>query len=240
MKRAILLMMIATVINSPSSYATDLFFHSSYIKGYPDGTFGPDRELARAEVAKIMVASNELELYSGDSFYDVEESHWARPYISTAKLHGYINGNDDGSYRPDTSITRAEFASIAYRSIERYVPEDLKQDKDTAFSDIGNHWAKMHINVLAKLGVVKGAGDGKFNPDGYITRAEAVTIINRLHGRTPDSDKIDGITKPLYRDEGISKHWGYYEILEASVDHEFYIVKDSEKKQKEFWTKFYF
>lgn len=240
MKKAVLLIGITALIASSSSYAGDVFYHSSYISGYPDGTFGPDNGLTRAEVAKIMVTSNELELALGSGFYDVEDGHWASPYISTAKLRGYINGNEDGSYRPDSNITRAEFASIVYRSIEWYVPEDLKKDKNLVFSDIKNHWGKVHINVLGKLGVIRGAGDGKFSPDDFITRAEAVTIINRVQGRIPDNEKIDRMVKPLYRDKDISKHWGYHDIMEASVDHEFYVIGDSEKNQREFWTKFYF
>lgn len=240
MKKAILLVGISMFFISANSYAGEIFSHRAYISGYLDGTFGPDKELARAEVAKIMVTSNELDIALGSGFYDVEDSHWASSYISTAKLNGYINGNEDGSYRPDDSITRVEFASIIYRSIERYVPEDLKKDGNLVFSDIKGHWGRVPINVLAKLGVVKGAGDGSFSPDGHITRAEAVTIVNRVQGRIPDAEKIDGISKAVYKDEGISSHWGYYDIIEASVDHEFYIVEDGEKNQREFWTKFYF
>lgn len=240
MKTSILLIGLVLGLGASPVCASGDLYHSAYIGGYPDGSFGPENLLSRGEVAKIIVASEEQEVFEGESFYDVGENHWARSFIYTAKRNGYVNGNQDGSYNPDASIRRGEFVAIVYRTIERYIPDEIKEDKNYLFSDIENHWGRISINALAKLGVIRGSGDGKYNPEGYITRAEAVTIINRVQGRLPDTEKIDGMTESIYSDPGISKHWGYHDIVEASVNHEFYIVNDGKNKQREFWTRFYF
>jgi hypothetical protein len=238
MRKLVWLTIIISMVSAPV-YGANLH-HSAYIGGYPDGCFRPNEPVTRAEVAKLVVSSNGKKLYPGSSFYDVSESHWASAYIYTAKRENYIGGYDDGSYRPSSSIRRGEFAAIVYRTIQNYVPEDLKNDRDYKIKDISSHWSGSYVNVLNKLGVIRGYSDGRFNPDGMITRAEAVAIINRVQGRIPDIDRIDSMKKTVYKDKDIKAHWAYYEIIESSVDHDFYIIKDGENNQREFWTKFYF
>lgn len=238
MKKLVWLTVLISMISAPI-YASNLH-HKAYIGGYPDGKFRPDEYLTRAEVAKLVVSSNELEVYTGESFYDVDKAHWASAYIYTAKRENYIGGHEDGGYKPSMKIRRGEFAAIVYRTIQHYVPEDLKNDRNYSLTDIGSHWGGPCINVLNKLGVINGYDGRSFNPDGFITRAEAVAIINRVQGRIPDKEKIDKIARPVYRDKSFSEHWAYYEIVESSVDHEFYVIRDSNNNQREFWTKFYF
>lgn len=196
--------------------------------------------ISRAEIAKVIIASLKLEPFEGESFSDVDENSWASAYINAAKKHNYIGGYVDGEYRPELNITRAEFATIMYRTVEDYIPENFKLDKHYSLKDIEEHWAKQNINALNKLGAIRGYSDKNFRPDDTITRAEAVVIVNRIQGRIPDREKIDNMLKAVYQDENIKSHWAYYDIVEASVNHEFYIITDKNKNQMEFWTRFYF
>jgi serine-aspartate repeat-containing protein C/D/E len=214
--------------------------HSAYISGYPDNTFRPDNTITRAEVSKVVVSSLEIEKKDGYSFYDIQSDHWASPFVYTAKNNNYIGGYEDNSFRPEKHITRAEFSVIIYRTVENYIPQSLKENQDYNLTDIGSHWAKKEINALNHIGAIKGLSDSSFKPDEPLTRAEAVTILNRIQGRTADKSRIAAMYKQVYNDANLKDHWAYYDIIEASVNHEFFIIEDENKNQAELWTRLYF
>lgn len=175
---------------------TDRF---AYIEGYDeeDGTsvVRPERPITRAEVATIFFRLLDDESRTKfmsyvNEFFDVSDDSWYNISISTARAAGIINGYEDGSFRPDQKITRAEFAAIAARFTS------LKYEGSGMFSDLDGHWAADDINNAAITGWINGYEDGTFKPDEVITRAEAIALINRM----------------LYRDtaenrDNDDKHW---------------------------------
>ena len=136
-------------------------------------------------------------------------------------------GYPDGTFRPNSKITRAEFATVAAGFF--HAPEV----SDDAFSDISNSWARDYINRAAALGLVSGDDDGKFRPNDYITRAEVMAILNRVLFRTPDKDHLlpDMITWPDNNDTG---KWYYADVQEATNSHDYERV---DNKSPETWTK---
>ena len=188
--------------------------HKAYISGYEDGTFRPNNNISRAEasviLARVSSSFNENGAYS-TSFTDVEEGSWYQKYIGYMASNNYVQGGEDGSFRPNASITRAEFVVM----VSRYLGKSASGA--SSFSDCAGHWADGYINVLASAGYIGGYEDGTFHPDAPITRAEAVTILNRALGRTPDSSAISGGS--TFSDVS-ETFWAYKDILEASREHE--------------------
>ncbi len=159
----------------------------AYIQGYDeeDGSSSvrPENNITRAEVAmifyRLLTAESREKFESNEnSFTDVNVEDWFNTAISTATAAGIINGYDDGTVRPNNAITRAEFAAIVSRFTS------LVYEGDNKFNDTDSHWAKDSINNVAMTGWINGYEDGSFGPEKNITRAEAVTIINRLLYRT--------------------------------------------------------
>jgi len=139
---------------------------------------------------------------------------------------GIIQGYEDGTFRPNANITRAEFAAIAARFMSSGydVEEDL-------FTDIANHWARESINDAAMAGWINGYEDGAFRPDAAITRAEAVTLVNNVLQRKPDADHMfDSMIKWPDNPEGT---WYYEAIQEATNSHDYDLFEDAEY---ETWT----
>ena len=143
-----------------------------------------------------------------------------------AKL-GIVKGDPDGRFRPDDNITRAEFAAIAARF------DKTKATTTAKFSDIAGHWAAAEISRAAELGWVSGYPDGTFKPDKYITRAEAMSLINRVLQRNPEkpSDLLDNIIK--WPDNMNTAKWYYLDVQEATNSHEYARKANSH----EYWLK---
>lgn len=177
----------------------------SYISGYSDGTFRPDANITRAEVAKLFDnILTDIEVNS-NPFTDCEM--WAKDSILQLSSLGFVNGYSDSSFRPNNEITRAEFAKLITNILEI---EEIPLSSQSEFDDISNSWAKNEIELCNKLGLVNGY-NGSFRPNDPITRAEAVTIINRLIGRkliisTGNSNFYD-VPK---------RHWAYLQIINAT------------------------
>ena len=192
--------------------------HYAYIAGYEDGTVRPEGNITRAEVATIffrLMTDEYRETYWATSnlFTDVAPGSWYNNAISTTARAGWIGGYPDGSYRPNNFITRAEFAAIASRFLsDAYSGGDL-------FTDIGGHWAADHINRASRAGWIGGYPDGSFHPDAYITRAEAVTLINRMLDRAPDAGHLlaDMVRWP----DNPETAWYYADIQEATNSHDY-------------------
>lgn len=224
----------------------DLKNHYGYIIGYPvdyytgkpttDQTKKPVRpegKITRAEVATIyfrmLTDENRAANWNQVSgFSDVKSSAWYNNAISTLTKAGILKGYEDGTFQPNGYITRAEFATIAIRFFSGvYEGEDL-------FPDIKGHWAEDYINNAANKGLVKGYEDGTFGPDRYITRAEAVTLVNRTLNRHPHND---GLHQDMLRwpDNMDTSKWYYADMQEATNSHE--PDKNQSTADKEYWGK---
>jgi hypothetical protein len=183
--------------------------HSAYINGYPGGFFKPDAPITRAEMATILAKVAEKEATgSGVIFSDVSSGYWGADAIAKVAKMGLMNGYIDGTFKPNQPLTRAEMASLTAM---------LSPDSATSgrgFSDITGHWAQAAIKKAQDIGIMKGYSDGTFRPNSKLTRAEAVTAINRVLGRGP----LMGVTQPEWNDVPVS-HWAFGDIEEASTDH---------------------
>ena len=222
--------------------------HYGYIIGYPvdyytgqpttDQTKKPVRpegKITRAEVATIyfrmLTDESRTKFWSQNSGYsDVKTGDWFNNAVSTLSKAGIIAGYEDGSFRPNGYITRAEFATIAARFFDvTYNGKDL-------FPDISGHWAKDYINQAANKGFVNGYEDGTFKPDRNITRAEAVTLVNRTLDRHPDKSHF---TKDMlvWPDNMDQTKWYYADMQEATNSHTYQMKENSDKTKYENWTK---
>ena len=209
--------------------------HYGYIIGYPDGTVQPGGSITRAEVATIffrmLTDSSRTEFWSQtNSFSDVPSTAWFNNAVSTLTKAGIIAGYEDGTFQPNATITRAEFATIAVRFFE------ASYDGKDFFTDIDGHWAQQYINDAANAGLVNGYEDGTFGPNKAITRAEAMTLVNRALDRHPDADHFlkDMITWP---DNSDTTAWYYEAVQEATNSHEYTMKTNTDKTKYEDWTK---
>ncbi len=192
-------------------------FHPAYIRGYPDGTFGPERSITRAEMAAIVYRNLEDQtIQAGDHTYpDVDQGHWARQTIEVVSSWGIMGGYPEGDFRPEGNLTRAEMASLIVRWM------NLQGERANNLTDVEGHWAQEMIEILAGAGIVGGYPDGSFQPNREITRAEAVAIINRVLSRGP----LHGVETPSWPDVS-SDHWAFCDIEEASRDHYYILLED--------------
>ena len=208
--------------------------HYAYIVGYEDGSVQPEGDITRAEVAtiffRLLTDESRDEFWSQTNDYtDVPADAWYNNAVSTLSNAGILDGYEDGTFKPNGNITRAEFATIAVRFFEAtYEGENL-------FPDIDGHWAQDYINEAANAGIVDGYPDGTFRPQQNITRAEAMTMVNRTIDRHPDADHLldDMIVWP----DNPETAWYYEQVQEATNSHEYTMNTDDEQNPYEIWTK---
>lgn len=204
--------------------------HYAYIAGYPDGTVQPNGNITRAEVATIFFRLFTEEYRNtfwsvSAPFTDVEATDWFNTEVATVASAGVVNGYPDGTFLPNNNITRAEFATIAARFLsEEYVGPDL-------FTDVSGHWAQEYINRAANAGWINGYPDGSFHPDAYITRAEAMTLVNNMLGRMPHEDHLLAGMKVWV--DNPSTMWYYEAVQEATNGHDYDWAEDN---AYEIWT----
>ena len=199
--------------------------HYAYVVGYPDGMVYPQKNITRAEVATIFFRlltdeTREANMTKSNSYNDMKEGAWYTCAVSTLSKMGIIKGYEDGSFKPDASISRAEFAAIAARF-------DPDGDKTPAtFSDVSSHWAKDEISIAANHGWIKGYEDGSFKPDQKITRAETMTLVNRVLKRLPETK--DDLHKDMktWPDNQNESAWFYLAVQEATNSHYQKLKKD--------------
>lgn len=206
--------------------------HFAYIVGYGNGEVQPQNSITRAEVAAIFFRlledgiRNENFTHQND-FSDVAADAWYCSSVSTLSRMGIIAGYPDGTFRPNAPITRAEFAAIATRF-------DNNGDKTPVnFTDIIGHWAEGEITVAANHGWVSGYGDNTFRPQNQITRAETMSLVNRVLKRLPETSADllpDMIT---WTDNADTSSWYYLPVQEATNSH-YYEFKENSKYEK--WT----
>lgn len=194
--------------------------HFNYIIGYPDGTIQPDGNITRAEIAtiffRLLTDDARAELDSTvNNFSDVNAGDWHNRAISTLANAGILRGYEDGTFRPDEPITRAEMATIIARFDKR------AEQFSKTFNDIDGHWAQADIELAANKGWVNGYDDGSFKPDNCITRAETFAMVNRVLERHVVSQE-DLLLKEMniWSDNMDPLEWYYYEVQEATNNHE--------------------
>ena len=215
--------------------------HYAYIVGYPDGNVEPNGNITRAEVATIFFRLLTEKVRTANStqsnsLSDVTRGQWFNHAVSTLSSMGIVKGHNDGTFAPNAPITRAEFAAIAARF------DDKNRDTSSKFTDIASHWAKNEIGIAANKGWINGYPDGTFRPNQYITRAEAMTLVNRVLNRLPEnsSDLLNSMIK--WPDNSDASAWYYLAVQEATNSH-YYKTKENkfekwtELRKTRDWTK---
>lgn len=209
--------------------------HYAYIIGQPDGLVHPEADITRAETAtiffRLLTEDSRAHFWcQSNPYYDVEIDAWYNNAVSTLTNAGILNGRPGNLFAPTDSITRAEFAAIAARFFE--VEVEIERDY---FSDIADHWANYEINRAYILGLVEGYPDGSFRPDQPITRAEAMTLMNRVLERAPDKDHLleNMIRWPDNMDPDA---WYYADVQEATNSHAYVWAENCEDETYEIWT----
>ena len=193
--------------------------HFAYVIGYMDGNVRPYGLISRAETTTIFFrllkdSVRDGNLLTSNTYTDVADDYWANTAISTMTGLGIVQGRSTTTFDPKAPITRAQFAAICARF------DTGKSNGEQTFSDIQGHWAEKYIQRAAELGWIKGFEDGTFRPDTYITRAQAMTMINRVLNRIPEdeSDLLPGMNVWPDCNPG---DWFYLAIQEATNSHDY-------------------
>ena len=205
--------------------------HFAYVIGYPDGKVHPEGNINRAETATIFFRLLKSDIRDGNltadnDFSDVSDGQWHNKAVSTMAKLGIVKGRRADRFDPNASITRAEFAAICARFSTKPV------ENSGSFSDISGHWAENEIERAAAFGWISGYPDGTFRPDARITRAEAMTMINRVLCRMPQSES-DLLDSMVTWSDNKPSDWHYLAVQEATNSHDF----DRKGEVGESWTK---
>ena len=206
--------------------------HYAYIVGYPDSTVRPQDGITRAEVATIFFRlltdeTRNANSTKTNSYSDVAEGAWYNHAVSTLSAMGIVKGDSHGKFNPNAPITRAEFAAIAARF------DDKANTTAVDFSDIASHWAKDEISAAANNGWINGYTDGTFRPNNKITRAEAMTLVNRVLKRLPETAEDLHNDMIKWSDNSDTSAWYYLAVQEATNSH-YYDLKENKHEK---WSK---
>ena len=206
--------------------------HYAYIVGYPDSTVRPQDGITRAEVATIFFRlltdeTRNANSTKSNSYSDVAEGAWYNHAVSTLSAMGIVKGDSNGKFNPNAPITRAEFAAIAARF------DDKANTTAVDFSDIASHWAKNEISAAANNGWINGYTDGTFRPNNKITRAEAMTLVNRVLKRLPETAEDLHNDMIKWSDNSDTSAWYYLAVQEATNSH-YYDIKENKHEK---WSK---
>lgn len=184
-----------------------------YIQGYSDGLFRPNFAVTRAEASQMILKLQKATASKHKLDFDDVKDSWYNEALNYTYSKGMILAKD-GKLRPDDKMTRAEFARMIF-------PLLLQKSTEEAFTDIRGHEFEEAIIRAAANGIVKGYPDKTFRPDGKVTRAEAVAILNRLYKKTLTAYEIEKNMFKLKTFEDVKKsHWAYKEIMSA-MNYEF-------------------
>ena len=202
--------------------------HIQYLFGYPDGTFGPENNMTRAEVAQMfynLLLDQDVEITK--TFDDVPANAWYTKAVNTLASLDIISGVGDNKFEPERSITRAEFTAMAMKFAVG------GEEGENIFSDVDeDDWFYDAVVNSIQYGWIHGYGDGTFRPNNPITRAEVTAIVNNMLGRAADEDFVDEHADELTPFSDIEKHWAYYHIVEATNAHDY-----TKPSSGENWTK---
>jgi len=203
----------------PSAFITD---HVAYIIGYPIGDVRPVNNITRAEVATVFFRLldekvREDNWTQGNKFPDVNAGNWFNNAVSVMSNMGIVNGYEDGTFRPNGAITRAELAAIAARFARML---NMGGNNDANFSDISGHWAQGDIIFVTSTGWMNGYPDETFKPNQPITRVEFMTLVNRMTERIPQTqDDLLTDLMIVWSDNMDTTAWFYLAVQEATNSH---------------------
>jgi hypothetical protein len=222
-----------TIIDEPETPRDESPFvsaHIWYVRGFEDGRFLADRSITRAEVAMIiwrLLDSNNKHLQQPSRFNDVANNSWYAQAVNYLATRNILRGFEDGSFRPNQPISRAELTAVMSRFF------DMDEHGQISFTDVSNtHWAFAYIVNAHNKGWVTGYNN-QFRPNDATTRAETVTIINRVLNRVPNPETIRYNLDDLRVFSDLADtHWAFYQIMEAAIEHDFYLDEDG----REIWT----
>ncbi|WP_445478201.1 S-layer homology domain-containing protein [Lysinibacillus irui] len=198
--------------------------HEAYIKGFPNGTFGPDKNVTRAQVAIMMariLGYTEGQAVNKAPFKDVAKNHSAAGAIAFVKEQGIMNGDNNGNFHANANITRAEMAAV----VANYKQLSVEEGVANTFKDTKGHWAQWIIEANRAAGIINGLEDGSFAPNAALTRAQAVVMMNRMFERGP----LHGVIEPSFPDVKAT-HWAFEEIEEAANSHKYFIDEDGKEQ----------
>lgn len=220
-------------IKSPDEFKKKIESHKAYLAGYPDQRVLPEGKMTRAEAVALISRLEGYDLSDSSSriFSDLKEGSWYNKYINAAFEKGILVEKSGQDFRPDSPITRAEFAKLI-----EFI--DKKNNSIAPFADVKGHIYEDAINQAYGNNHIAGYPDGTFRPDAPITRAEIVTILNNFYNRKADAKSLEGI-----ENLGLLKHftdlnenhWAYYEIMEAANSHEY--IRRNENGIVENWIR---
>lgn len=199
--------------------------HVSYISGYPDGTVRADNNITREEIAQIvftiMEKKDSPKKPDGLMYPDVSADRWSAQPVEYLSEQNIIEGYPDGAFHPADNMTRAEFCTM----ISRFLGLDTLE-KDMKFNDISKeHWGFGYVNALYQEGFISGYEDETFRPDRELTRAEAITIFNKILGRKPLAEYLVTTDFNLFEDL-FEDRWYFADVLESVVIHKYALNKD--------------
>lgn len=227
-------------IDKTRKYTKDIFgyehpTHIRYINGYPDGSVQPEGDITREEITSILyrITNHEYEkpfVSTGNMFPDVKLDRWSTRDIEYMTDKGIVNGYPDGEFKPSRNLSRAEFAALVFR-FAGIGESNIKNP----FTDLDEtHWAYKEILALTSSGLIQGYPDGTYRPENNITRAEAMTVINKLLGRTPLENYVKSLGFNPYNDLYEDK-WYYVTVLEATVTHNYWLDNMDNEYKWEDW-----
>ena len=184
--------------------------------------------MTRAEVAQMfynLLLDKDVPITA--AFDDVDSGAWYAEAVNTLASLGMINGVGSNCYEPERTITRAEFTAIAMRFTH------LETDGENIFSDVHeDEWFYDIVVGSIQYGWICGYPDGTFRPYNTITRAEVITIVNRMLGRSADMEYVDSHVDSVRQFSDLKRvHWAYYDIVEATNGHTYRKDKGTES-----WT----
>ncbi len=199
--------------------------HAAYLSGYPNNRFGPDCDMTRAEVAQMfynLLLDQDVTITSG--FEDVARDAWYAEAVNTLASLGILNGVGNNLYAPERAITRAEFTTIAMRFAH------LETGGENIFSDVHEDvWFYDIVVGSIQYAWICGYPDGTFRLYDTITRAEVTTIVNRMLGRSADTEYVDSHADTVRQFTDLERtHWAYYDIMEATNRHTYHKDKGTE------------
>lgn len=172
--------------------------------GYPDGSFRPDAAMSRAEVAALLARL--LPAGAQATFKDVPADAWYAQAVGSLQGAQLLGGYPDGTFRGDRPMTRAEFVALVAKW------QKLAPVTDQQFQDVpANYWASPAIGAAVKAGWITGVSANQFAPEAALTRAEAVTILNRVLKVSTQEARL---AQPVFTDVQPG-HWAYAEIMSA-------------------------
>ena len=202
--------------------------HMAYVVGVGHDLFAPDKEMTRAEVAQMfynLLLNKSIGITL--SFPDVPKDAWYAKAVNTLASIGVITGRPNGRYYPTSPVTRAEFVTIAVR----FTKETLGKNQASHFADVPEtHWAHDSIVTATSYGWIQGVGNDFFAPDRHMTRAEVVTMTNRMLLRTADRVFVDDNPRLIFFTDVPQTYWAYYDIAEASIAHEYIRHEDGSEE----------